>query len=76
MCIKDPKEASLIELAEYAVANKIYEKLEFAWWVPYAPKKRNIIIFKVKTKYRRTTHKYEVRIPNNVTEVMQINQEN
>ena len=64
------------ELAEYEVANKIYDKLVFFWWVPYAPKKRNIIISKVKKNYWSTTNMHGRRIPNNVTEVMQIDQEN
>ena len=63
-----------IDLAEYEVTNKIYEKLEFSWWVPYTPKKRNIIIYKVKRNYWSTTNTYGMRIPNNVTEVMQIDQ--
>ena len=31
MDLKDVKEASPIELAEYAVANKIYDEPDFAW---------------------------------------------
>ena len=76
MDIKDVKEASLNELAEYAVANLIYDEPEFAWWVPYTLKKKNRIISKVKTKYWRTTHKYGLRLPKNVTEAMQIDHEN
>ena len=65
-----------IDLAEYEVTNKIYEKLEFSWWVPYTPKKRKLIIYKVKRNYWSTTNTYGMRIPNNVTEVMQIDQAN
>ena len=35
MDLKYVKEASPIELAEYAVANKIYYDPDFAWWVHY-----------------------------------------
>ena len=51
MDLKDVKEASPIELAEYAVANKIDKEPAFAWWVPYTLKKRQRIISKVKAKY-------------------------
>ena len=73
--IKYVKESSLIDLTEYAVANQIAYDTAFSWWLPYTPKKRNTIISKVKTNYWRTPNKYGVRIPNNVTEEMQIDNE-
>ena len=60
MDLKDVKEASPIELAEYAVANQIHDEPALAWWVPYCFRKRDRIISKVKTKYWKTTHKYGV----------------
>ena len=74
--IKDVKEARIIELADYAVKNQIADEPEFYCWVSYTLKKRNIIIFKVIKKNRRTTHKYGVRLPNNVMKVMQIDKKN
>ena len=56
--------------------NKITDEPEFSWWVPYTLNKKNIVLSKVKTNYWRTTHKYVVRLPNNVTESMQIDQAN
>jgi hypothetical protein len=32
---KDLKESYPVQVAEYAVANKIAEQPAFAWWVPY-----------------------------------------
>ena len=72
--IKDVKEASQIDLADYVVANMIADDQAFDWWVPYALKKRNIIVSKVKKNYWGTTHKYGVRLPDNVTEAMHIDQ--
>ena len=74
--IKDVKEASPIDLSEYVVTNQIADKPAFAWWVPYTPKKTNTIISKIKTNYWRTTHNYGVRLPDIVTEVIQIDQAN
>ena len=68
MDLKDVKEASPIELAEYAVANKIYDEPDFAWWVHSVLKKRGSIIAKAKTMYWRNTHKYGVRIPKTAAE--------
>ena len=58
------------------MANQIADETSFAYWVTYTTKKNNIIISKVKTKYWRSTHKYGVRLPNNITEAMYIDQEN
>ena len=57
MELKDVKEASPIELDEYAVAKKIYDDPDFAWWVRYVFNKQDIIISKSKNKCWRTTHK-------------------
>ena len=51
MDLRDVKEASPIELAEYAVGNRIDNEPAFAWWMPYTLKKREGIISKMKTKY-------------------------
>ena len=64
MDLKDVKEVSTIELAEYAVSKKIDDEPDFAWWVHYIFKKQDKIIAKDKTKYWRPTHKYGVRLPN------------
>jgi len=70
--LRDAKEANPIELAEYAVANKIDDEPAFAWWVPYTLKKRNRIISKTKSKYWKTTHKYGIRIPRTPEEALQL----
>eukprot|EP00980_Cylindrotheca_fusiformis_P025880 scaffold14789_cov72-Cylindrotheca_fusiformis.AAC.2 len=61
-----------VEVAEYAVANKIEEEPAFKWWVPYVLKKRNRILSKVKSKYWRTTHKFGIELPHSVEEAYEI----
>ena len=39
MKLKDLKESILIEVAEYAVANRIVEEPAFKWWVPHTIRK-------------------------------------
>ena len=76
MAMRDVKEANLIELAEYAVANNINEEPAFRWWVPYTLKKRNRIISKTKTKYWKMQHKYGIRMPKSVKEAVKIDHAN
>ena len=76
VALKDLKDTNPIELAEYAVANKISEEPAFKWWVPYCLQKRNRIINKAKSKYWRTTHKYGIKIPKNAEEALRIDRIN
>ena len=66
----DMKEAHLVETAEYARARGISNDPAFAWWVPYTLRERAVILAAVKNRIRRTTHKYGVKIPRDVTKLM------
>ena len=72
IALKDLKDSYPVDLATYAVNNKIDDEPAFAWWVPYTIKKRSAIIKKVKSKYWQRTHKYGIRMPKNVTRRMVI----
>ena len=69
------KESHPIEVAEYAVANRIQEEPAFKWWVADVLRKRNRIISKVKKRYWRTTHKFGIRLPHSVKEALAIDKE-
>jgi hypothetical protein len=62
----------LIEVAEYAVANKIVEQPAFAWWAKQALKKRACHIKKAKSRYWKRTHKFGVELPKSVAEAYAI----
>ena len=64
-----------MELAEYAVANRIVEEPAFAWWVSDVLKWRNRIISKVKSKYWKTTHKFGIKVPKDVGRAFEIDRE-
>ena len=68
--LKDLKESFPVQLAEYAVGNKISEEPAFAWWVPHTIRKRDRIISKVKLKYWKRTHKFGIRLPKTVDEAL------
>ena len=70
--LKDFKEAYPIEVAEYAVNNKIASEAAFCWWVPHVLKKRDRIIKKVKTRYFKRTHKFGIELPKSVPEALEI----
>jgi hypothetical protein len=56
----DLKDSNPIELAEYAVANRIHEEPAFKWWVSDVLRRRNRIIAKLKRRYWQVTHKFGV----------------
>jgi hypothetical protein len=70
--LKDLKESYPVQVAEYAVANKIAEQPAFDWWVPYVLRKRERIIQKVKSQYWKRTHKYGVELPKSVKQALAI----
>ena len=74
--LKDLKDSNPIEVAEYAVANKISEEPAFAWWVHTCLRKRHRMINKVKKKYWRTAHKFGIRPPKSCDEAIQLDKEN
>jgi len=74
--LKDVKDSYPVELAEFAVENKVSHLPAFAWWVPYVLRKRERIVSKIKSKYWSRTHKYGIRIPKSVQEALEIDKEN
>jgi hypothetical protein len=71
----DLKDSNPVELAEYAVANRIQEEPAFKWWVADVLRRRNRIIAKLKRRYWRVTHKFGVRLPKTVEEALAIDAE-
>ena len=72
MDLKDAKEASMIELSEYAVAKNTDDEPDSVWWVHYIFNKLDRIIAKDKTKYWRKTHNYGVRLPKTAAEALKL----
>ena len=72
--LADLKNAYPVQVAEYAVNNKIASEPAFAWWVPHVLKKRDRIIQKVKTRYRKRTHKFGIEVPSSVQAALDIDE--
>jgi hypothetical protein len=73
--LKRLKESNPVEVAEYAVANKIASEPAFAWWVPFTINRRDRIIAAVNKRYLLQTHKFGIRVPKSVEEAFQIDKE-
>ena len=73
--LKDLKESHPVQVAEYALVNKIVEEPAFAWWVTKVLRKRDRIIRKVKSRYWMRTHKYGVLVPKSVEEALRVDKE-
>jgi Reverse transcriptase (RNA-dependent DNA polymerase) len=73
--LKDMKEAYPVQVAEYAVANKILEEPAFKWWAQHILRKRDRIIWKVKSLHWARTHKYDILHPKSVEEALQFDRE-
>lgn len=76
VALKDLKDTNPIELAEYAMANKISAEPAFKCWGPFSLQKQKRIISKTKSKYRRTTHKYGIRVPKTAVEALRLDKIN
>jgi hypothetical protein len=76
VALKDMKESHPVQMAEFAKARSIADQPAFAWWVPYTLRKRDIKLSKIKTRIRRTTHKYGIQVPNELAHSLQLDREN
>ena len=76
IALKDLKESNPVEVAEYALTNKILEEPAFAWWARHVLRKRERLIRKVKSRrYWDRTHKYGILLPKTVAEALRIDRE-
>jgi Reverse transcriptase (RNA-dependent DNA polymerase) len=69
----DIKEGYPIQLAEYAVANRIATEPAFSWWVADTLKKRERIL-SIKTRYMRREEKLRIPLPKSVRDALQLDE--
>ncbi|KAL7537428.1 hypothetical protein ACHAWF_005758, partial [Thalassiosira exigua] len=68
--LRDVKEASSVELAEYALAMGLDKEPTYTWWVDYMLQKR-----KAKSEFWRISHKYGIRVPKTPEEALRIDKD-
>ena len=73
--LKDLKESNPLEVAQYAVDNKLDDEPAFKWWVPYTIRKRNRILKAMQKRYFRTHQKFGIELPKTVKRALEIDEE-
>jgi hypothetical protein len=74
--LRDLKESNPVELAEYAVAHHLQSQPAFQWWVPYTIRKREAIISKVNSRFKKNNVKFGIEVPNTVEEALALDRKN
>jgi hypothetical protein len=69
------KESNPVEVAEYAVAQKLETEPAFSLWLPYSLKKRERIVDAVNKRYVLRSHKFGVKLPKSVQDALRINEQ-
>ena len=73
--LKDLKDSNPLEVAQYAVDNKLTDEPAFKWWVPFTIRKRNRILKAMKKRYFRTHQKFGIELPKTVERALEIDKE-
>jgi hypothetical protein len=71
--LKIHKESNPVQVTEYAMTRDIGEEPDFAWWVPYVLRKRDVTVSAMNSQVCKTSHKYGIEIPSSVKHATQIN---
>jgi hypothetical protein len=73
--LQNLKESNPVEIAEYAIANKLVEEVAFHWWVPLSLRKRDRIIANVKVHACKHNQKLRIEILHYVERALMIDSE-
>jgi hypothetical protein len=74
--LKDMKESHPVKMAEFAKSRSLANEPAFAWWVLHALQKRNIMLSKINTQIRKTTHKCSIETPTSIDNANEIDRSN
>ncbi|MGH7954509.1 MAG: reverse transcriptase domain-containing protein, partial [Gloeomargaritales cyanobacterium] len=73
--LKQLKETNPVDVAEYAVANRIDDEPAFDWWVRIILKRKTRLIKASISRHRRVGYKFGIRIPETTEEALRFDQE-
>jgi hypothetical protein len=73
---KTMKESNAVEVAEYALANKISHAPVFDWWVHDLIRRKKRLIKLSQTRFLRPQYKYGICVPRNIKEAIKFDLEN
>ena len=66
------KDSNPVDVAEYAIQNRIDHEPAFDWWCRELVKKKQRLVMAVKRRYSKAGYKFGVRVPISVTEALNI----
>ena len=70
--LKDVKASNPIQLAEYSVAKGIDDEPAFVWWTKFTLRKRNNMVAKMKSSYKKKGFKFGICVPTSIKEAHQL----
>mmetsp|Transcript_38882 Transcript_38882/g.90460 ORF Transcript_38882/g.90460 Transcript_38882/m.90460 type:complete len:146 (+) Transcript_38882:1692-2129(+) len=76
LLLKELKETNSVEVAEYAINNRIADQPAFEWWVKQVMKKKKRLIKLSKSHIVRRGYKFGIKIPRTVAEALELDEEN
>lgn len=65
-----------VETTEFSKARGIDRKPDFKWWVNHTLKKRDAFIASVKSRLKKSIHKYSIRLPTIIKHTRAIDKKN
>ena len=75
LSLRELKNSNAVEVAQYAVDNRIDLKPAFDWWVRDVLKRKERLIKMSQSHRLRTGYKFGLRVPNSVEEALEIDRE-
>jgi len=70
--LADIKNSFPVQLAQYAISNKLDKDTAFRWWIKPTLKQKESILKAVKSKYSSQTYKFGILVPTSVEEALAI----
>ena len=70
--LKNLKQSNPVGMSEYSVKNEISDELSFNCWIKDTVRHRDSIMYKVKSKYWRTSHNFGIWVSKKVKETYYI----
>jgi hypothetical protein len=74
--LKELKETNSVDVADYAIMNRIDDEPAFDWWVHDILKRQQRLIKMAKRHFLQTGFKFGIKVPNTVEEALQLDNEN
>ena len=72
MLLKDMKGSNPADVVEFVKLSGIHDESAFVCWVPFTLMKGDVVIAAIKSRIRKTAHKYGIEVPTRVEHAYQL----